>query len=184
MNEIAETASDTPLPTIQPTTRFAEIRDGGEFAVDRAGGVPAAVQGIAGFLCGVFVFETCVDVADQMIIIIITNHDLLNLSKLTHLTPKVFIKSIKVILQLRSIHLVLGIVGGVLVEVGQQDGLAVGGLDVFSRAAVAVAAGTDFVVEGAVYFVGFGAEDGGEVVRHFEEGCAGRGEVALLVWRL
>ena len=33
----------------------------------------------------------------------------------------------------------------------------------FARAAVAVAAGADFVVEGAVDFVLFGAEDGGEV---------------------
>jgi hypothetical protein len=44
--------------------------------------------------------------------------------------------------------------------------LAVGGFDVFARAAVAVAAGADFVVEGAVDFVLLGAEDGGEVVGH------------------
>lgn len=45
--------------------------------------------------------------------------------------------------------------------------MGVGGFDVFSGAAVAVAAGANFVVEGAVYFVGFGAEDAGEVVGHF-----------------
>jgi hypothetical protein len=55
-----------------------------------------------------------------------------------------------VILQLRRVHLVLGVVRGVLVEVREQDGLRVGGLDVFAGAAVAVAAGADFVVEGAV----------------------------------
>jgi hypothetical protein len=69
-------------------------------------------------------------------------------------------------LHLLRIHLVLGVVGGILVQVGQQDGLGVGGLDVLARAAVAVAAGADFVVEGAVYFVLLRAEDGGEVVRH------------------
>ena len=53
-----------------------------------------------------------------------------------------------------------------MIEVGEKDGLAVGGLDVFATAAVAVAAGADFVVEGAVYFVLFCAEDGGEVVSH------------------
>ncbi len=74
------------------------------------------------------------------------------------------------VLQLASVHLVLGIVGGVLVEVGKEDRLTVGGLDVFSGATVAVAAGANFVVEGAIYFVGFSAEDGCEVVRHFEEG--------------
>ena len=67
------------------------------------------------------------------------------------------------VLQLRGVHLVLGIVGGVLVEVGEEDGLAVGGLDVLARTAVAVPAGADFVVETAVYFVLFCAENGGEV---------------------
>lgn len=78
------------------------------------------------------------------------------------------------VLQLTRIHLVLGIVGRVLVQVGEQDRLTVGGLDVFSRAAVAVAARADLVVERAVYFVGFSAEDTGEVVRH-GEGVVERG---------
>lgn len=42
----------------------------------------------------------------------------------------------------------------------------------FSRAAVAVAAGADFVVEGAVDLVLLGAEDGCEVVGH-DWGCWG-----------
>ena len=71
------------------------------------------------------------------------------------------------VLQLRRVHFVFGVVGWVLVEVGEEDGLAVGGLDVFAGAAVAVAAGADFVVETAVYFVLLCAEDGGEVA----EGC-------------
>jgi hypothetical protein len=37
---------------------------------------------------------------------------------------------------------------------------------VFARASVAVAAGADFVVEGAVDLVLLGTEDGGEVVGH------------------
>lgn len=41
----------------------------------------------------------------------------------------------------------------------------------FSRTAVAVAAGADFVVEGTVDFVCFGTEDGGEVVGHVGRGC-------------
>jgi len=40
---------------------------------------------------------------------------------------------------------------------------------VFSGAAVPVSAGTDLVVEGTVYFVGFRAEDAGEVVGHGED---------------
>lgn len=67
------------------------------------------------------------------------------------------------VLQLARVHLVFGVVGRVLVEVGEEDGLGVGGLDVLAAAAVAVPAGADFVVEGAVHFVLLRAEDGGEV---------------------
>ena len=70
------------------------------------------------------------------------------------------------VLQLRGREAGLVVVGGVLVEVREEDGLRVGGLDVFARAAVAVAAGADLVVEAAVDFVLFRAEDGGEVVGH------------------
>ena len=95
------------------------------------------------------------------IIIIITNNHLLRLPILAHLAPEILVKSIEMVLQLRRIHLVFGIVRRVLVEVGEEDGLGVGGFDVFAGAAVAVAAGADFVVETAVYFVLFCAEDGG-----------------------
>lgn len=100
------------------------------------------------------------------IIIIITHNHLLHLPKLTHLAPKVLIKRIKMHLQLLRIQLRLWIIRWVLVEVWKQDGLGVGGLDVLPGAAVAVAAGTDLVVEGAVDFVLLGAKDGGEVVGH------------------
>ena len=65
------------------------------------------------------------------------------------------------VLQLAGVHLVFRVVGRVLIEVGKEDGLRVGWFDVFSRAAVAVTASADFVVETAVYFVLFCAEDGG-----------------------
>jgi len=71
-------------------------------------------------------------------------------------------------LHLLRVHLVLGVVRGVLVEVRQQDRLRVRRLDVFARAAVAVAARADLVVEGAVDFVLLRSEDGGEVVGHGE----------------
>lgn len=66
MYEIAETAADTPLAAVEPTTRFSEIGYGGEFAVYRATGVPARIQCVAGFLRVFFVFETDVDVADEI----------------------------------------------------------------------------------------------------------------------
>jgi len=166
MYEIAKPPPHASFPAIQPTTRFSKIRHGTEFAVDGPRGVPARVESVAGFLRRVFVFETCVDVADEMIVIIITNHHLLWFAVFTHFAPEIFVESVKVVLELGRVHLCFGIVGGVLVEVGEEDGLAVGGLDVFAGTAVAVAAGADFVVETAIYFVLFCAEDGGEVVGH------------------
>lgn len=64
------------------------------------------------------------------------------------------------VLQLTGVHLVFGVVGRVLVEVREEDGLRVGGFDMFPRTTVAVAAGTDFVVKRAVDlgdYVSFGA---------------------------
>lgn len=101
-----------------------------------------------------------------MIVVVITHNHLLDFAVLAHLAPEVLVESIEVVLKLRGRHFVAGSVGWVLVEVGQEDGLAVGGLHVFSTAAVAVAAGADFVVETAIYFVLLCAEDGGEVVGH------------------
>lgn len=71
------------------------------------------------------------------------------------------------VLQLARVHLVFRIVGRVLIQVGQEDGLGVGGLDVLATAAVAVPAGADFVVEGAVHLVLLRAEDRGEIAVGF-----------------
>lgn len=135
----------------------------------------------------VFVLETGIDVAYEIyyiksvfiqgrksidrdgiltIVVIVAYNHLLDLSKLAHLTPKVLIEGIKVVLELRGRHLELWVVSRVLIEIRQENGLRVGWLDVFSRTSVAVSACADFVVEGAIHFVLFGTEDGGEIVGH------------------
>lgn len=58
------------------------------------------------------------NIGRRTIIIIIAHDNLLNLSEFAHLAPEILVKSIKVVLQLRGVHLVLGVVGRVLVEVG------------------------------------------------------------------
>lgn len=100
------------------------------------------------------------------IIVVVADDEFLQLAVLAKLAPDVLVKGVKVVLQLRRVHPVLGVVGGVLVQVRHEDGLAVRGLDVFSRAAIAVATGADFEVEGAVDLVELGAEDGGEEIGH------------------
>lgn len=66
MDEIAEAAAHAAFAAVEAAARFAEIRDRGELAVDGAGGVPARVEGVAGLLGRVFVFEARVDVADEV----------------------------------------------------------------------------------------------------------------------
>lgn len=107
-----------------------------------------------------------------MVIVVVANNELLYQPVLAQLTPNIFVEGIKVHLHLLRIHLVLGVVCRVLVQIGQQDGLRVRWLDVFSRAAVPVAAGTDLVVKGTVDLVLLGSEDGGEVVGHVCGCCA------------
>ena len=64
MYEIAEATPDAPFAAVEPAAGFPEVGHGAEFAVDGAGGVPARVERVAGFLGGIFVFEASVDVAD------------------------------------------------------------------------------------------------------------------------
>ena len=54
------------------------------------------------------------------------------------------------VLQLAFVHAVLLIVRRVLVHVGKEDRLRVGWFDMLARAAVAMTAGTDLVVETTV----------------------------------
>lgn len=83
----------------------------------------------------------------RTIVIVIAHDNLFRLSIFAHLAPEVFVEGIKVILQLRGVHLIFGVIGGVLVEVGEENGLRVRGLDVFSRAAITVATGSNLVVK-------------------------------------
>lgn len=85
--------------------------------------------------------------AGLTIVIVIAHDDLFRLPVFAHLAPKVFVEGIKVILQLRGVHLIFGVIGGVLVEVGKENRLRVRGFDVFSRAAIAVATGANLVVK-------------------------------------
>lgn len=104
--------------------------------------------------------------SELTIIVIVTDNQFLEFAVFAHLAPYVLVKSVEVVLQLTRVHLVLGVVGWVLVHVGHEDGLRVRWLHMFARAAVAVAACTDLVVEGAIDLVLLGTENRGEVVGH------------------
>jgi len=65
----------------------------------------------------VFVLEARIDVANEMVIIIVTDYHLLYLAILAHLAPEVLIECVEVILELARVHLVLRIVGRVLIKI-------------------------------------------------------------------
>ena len=66
MYEIAEAPPNTSFAAVQPTACLAEVRHGRQLAVDGARGVPSTVEGVAGFLRRVLVFEARVDVTDEI----------------------------------------------------------------------------------------------------------------------
>lgn len=98
------------------------------------------------------------------------------MAELGEFAVEIFINGVKTFLELFFGELAYGVMGWVVVHVGQEDGLRKGGLDMLSRAAVAVAAGANlqgngekswnwdildayFVVERAVDSVLFRTED-------------------------
>lgn len=100
------------------------------------------------------------------IIVVVADNQLLEFAIFAHLAPDVLVESVEVVLQLARVHLVLGIVRGVLVHVRHENSLRVRGLHMLARAAVAVTACADLVVEGAIDLVLLGTENGREVVGH------------------
>ena len=66
MDEITEAAAHATFAAVKSAASFAEVGHGRQFAIDRASGVPAAVERVAGGLRRVFIFEARVDVADEI----------------------------------------------------------------------------------------------------------------------
>lgn len=131
------------------------------------GGVLLVVEVVVGFLGWVFVFEVGVDVVDEVVIIVVVDNEFFDFVVFVYFVLDVFVEGVEVVLELGGVYFVFWVEGWVLVEVGYEDCLWVGGFDVFVGVVVVVVVGVDFVVEGVVDFVLFGVEDGGEEVGYF-----------------
>lgn len=57
------------------------------------------------------------------VVVVVTDYHLLYLAVLAHLAPEILVECVEVVLQLTGVHLGLRIIGRVLVEIGEQDGL-------------------------------------------------------------
>lgn len=88
------------LTGIQSTTRLSKVGDWRQFAVYGARCVPTAVEGVAGGLSRIFVLESRINIADQVVIVVVADDDLFDFSVLAHFAPKVFVKGIEMILEL------------------------------------------------------------------------------------
>jgi len=100
MYEVTETASHAALSTIEPTTSLPKVCHRAQFAVNRPCRVPATVQRITRFLRILLVFEPCVHIPNQVIVVIVAHDDLFHLAVLAHLAPEVLIEGVEVILEL------------------------------------------------------------------------------------
>jgi hypothetical protein len=84
------------------------------------------------------------------VVVIVAHYYFLNQSVLAQLAPDILVEGVKVHLHLRRAHFVLGVVGGILVQIRKENGLRVRGLDVFARAAVAMSTGSYLIIETAI----------------------------------
>ena len=131
VDEVAEAAADAALTRVEAAAGLAEIGDGAQLAVDGAAGVPARIKLVAGALGRVLVLEARVDVADQVVVGVVADDELLEFAVPAQLAPKVFIEGVEVIRALLGRQARLIIVRRVLVHARQQDGLGVRGLHMF-----------------------------------------------------
>lgn len=66
MDKVAEAAADAAFTRVEAAAGLAKVGDGTELAVDGAGGVPAAIELVAGLLSRGLVLEPRVDVSNQV----------------------------------------------------------------------------------------------------------------------
>lgn len=100
MDKVAEAAAHAALAAVEAAARLAEVGDGAQLAVDGARGVPAGVEVVAGFLGRLFVLEPPVDIADQVVVVVVAHDELLELAVLAQLAPHVLVERIEVVLEL------------------------------------------------------------------------------------
>lgn len=100
VDEVAEPTPHAALTTIESAASLAKVGHGAEFAVDGARGVPARIQRVARRLRALLVLEARVHVADQVVVVVVADDDLLDLAVFTHLAPDVLVEGVEVILHL------------------------------------------------------------------------------------
>lgn len=173
MHKIAVSATITAILLILPTGSLTEIGDGREVGNNRTAGVEPPLQCVQSRRSLILFLELGVDISDHVVGEVVADVEALDFAEFAELLKNVLVEILEMLLDLAGVdRLALGIdTGGdhvgALVHVGQQQRRRCGGTVVEAGAPVAVAAGADFKVERAVHAVFLGAENGGQVLRHY-----------------
>jgi hypothetical protein len=141
------------------TTRLSEIGDRTQLGIHRSRSIPSRIQTVNGLLRVVFIFKTSIHISNQVISNVIADMHFLEFAVFAEFRVKVFVKGVKVLLDLLFIEGVSRSMFGIMVDVSAEDCLRVVWFDVLSRTTFAVTTGADFVIERTVDFVLLCSED-------------------------
>jgi hypothetical protein len=110
---------------------FTEICNGREFSPKWPSCIEAVVQTLDGISSILLILESGIDISDKMVANVIADMHFLDLAVFRQLNKEILIDVVKVLLDLWFGEGAVGVVGGVVVDVGDEDSLREVGLDVF-----------------------------------------------------
>lgn len=119
MHEIAEASSIAFSVFILSAAGLTEVRDWGEFCIQRSTCIPPVVQVLNRGLSLSFPFKTGVNVTNEMIANVITDVELEQVSKLCQLAVQIFINRIEALLKFLGSQTADWIVSRVVVYIGE-----------------------------------------------------------------
>lgn len=147
---VSRWTKDSLVRTAKLKRTFTEICDGREFSPEWPSCIETVVQTLHSVSSILLILESGINISNKMVANVIADVHFLNLAVFRQLNKEIFIDVVKVLLDLWFGKGAVGVVRGVVVDVGDEDGLREVGLDVFPWASVAVSAGSDFEIERTV----------------------------------
>lgn len=151
MHKITISASVALSILVLSTARLAEIRDGREFRKYGPSRIPPLVELLDGPSSCILLLEAHIYIADEVIANIVANDHFLDGTVAGgEFEEHVLVEEVKVLLQLGRCQDAVGVMGRIQINVRDEQGDGIVGLDMLAATLVAVTTGPYFVVKGAV----------------------------------